>query len=76
LPAWPRAILDAVESMGFRCSGALQALNSYENRVWQIGIDEGPPLVAKFYRPDAGAMRRSPRSTPSPPKWRPRNCRW
>jgi len=47
----PETILDAVESMGFRCSGALQALNSYENRVWQIGIDEGLPLVAKFYRP-------------------------
>jgi Ser/Thr protein kinase RdoA (MazF antagonist) len=47
----PERILDAVESMGFSCSGSLQALNSYENRVWQIGIDEAPPLVAKFYRP-------------------------
>ncbi|MBI5898076.1 MAG: serine/threonine protein kinase [Rhodocyclales bacterium] len=47
----PERILDAVESLGFRCSGALQALNSYENRVWQIGIDEAAPLVAKFYRP-------------------------
>ncbi len=47
----PEAILDAVESQGYLCSGALQALNSYENRVWQIGIDDGPPLVAKFYRP-------------------------
>jgi hypothetical protein len=47
----PERILAAVESMGFACSGALQALNSYENRVWQIGIDEAPPLVAKFYRP-------------------------
>jgi Ser/Thr protein kinase RdoA (MazF antagonist) len=47
----PEAILDAVESQGFACGGALQALNSYENRVWQIGIDDGNPLVAKFYRP-------------------------
>ncbi len=47
----PEAILDAVESQGFSCTGALQALNSYENRVWQIGVDEGTPLVAKFYRP-------------------------
>lgn len=47
----PECILDAVESLGFRCSGALQALNSYENRVWQVGIDEALPLVAKFYRP-------------------------
>ena len=47
----PETILDAVESVGFHCSGALQALNSYENRVWQVGVDEGAPLVAKFYRP-------------------------
>jgi Ser/Thr protein kinase RdoA (MazF antagonist) len=47
----PETILDAVESQGFRCTGALQALNSYENRVWQIGVEEGAPLVAKFYRP-------------------------
>ena len=47
----PERILDAVESLGFACSGALQALNSYENRVWQIGIEDAAPLVAKFYRP-------------------------
>ncbi len=47
----PEAILDAVESQGFACSGTLQALNSYENRVWQVGIDGAAPLVAKFYRP-------------------------
>ena len=49
----PETILDAVESRGFRCSGALLALNSYENRVWQVGIEEGEPLVAKFYRPES-----------------------
>ncbi|MCX7155606.1 MAG: serine/threonine protein kinase [Rhodocyclales bacterium] len=48
----PERILDAVESLGYRCDGALMALNSYENRVWQIGIDDSPPLIAKFYRPD------------------------
>ncbi|KAF0163487.1 MAG: putative homoserine kinase type II (protein kinase fold) [Rhodocyclaceae bacterium] len=48
----PERILDAVESLGYRCDGALMALNSYENRVWQIGIDDGPPLIAKFYRPE------------------------
>ncbi|MBP9697507.1 MAG: phosphotransferase, partial [Thermomonas sp.] len=47
----PERILDAVESLGLRCDGALLALNSYENRVWQVGIDGGAPLVAKFYRP-------------------------
>lgn len=48
----PDFILDAVESIGLRCDGRLLALNSYENRVYQIGMEEGPPLVAKFYRPE------------------------
>ncbi|OHX13973.1 stress response serine/threonine protein kinase YihE [Chromobacterium sphagni] len=48
----PDAILDAVESLDLRVSGSLLALNSYENRVYQIGMDEGAPLVAKFYRPE------------------------
>ncbi len=44
-------ILDAVESLGFRCSGSLFAMNSYENRVYQIGVEEAVPVIAKFYRP-------------------------
>ncbi|RQO76309.1 serine/threonine protein kinase [Aquitalea sp. FJL05] len=48
----PDALLDAVESLGLRASGSLLALNSYENRVYQVGMEEGPPLVAKFYRPE------------------------
>jgi Ser/Thr protein kinase RdoA (MazF antagonist) len=44
-------LLDAVESLGLRASGSLLALNSYENRVYQLGMEDGPPLVAKFYRP-------------------------
>jgi Ser/Thr protein kinase RdoA (MazF antagonist) len=47
----PDQILDAVESLGYRCDGRLLALNSYENRVYQVGIDDAQPLVAKFYRP-------------------------
>ena len=35
----PERILDALESLGYRCDGALMALNSYENRVWQIGVE-------------------------------------
>ncbi|WP_130471636.1 serine/threonine protein kinase [Candidatus Magnetaquicoccus inordinatus] len=46
----PDTILNAVEEVGFRCTGTLLALNSYENRVYHIGIEEAPPLVAKFYR--------------------------
>lgn len=47
----PDAILDAIESTGFQCSGSMIALNSYENRVYQIGIEEAEPVIAKFYRP-------------------------
>lgn len=47
----PDLILDAVENFGVRVSGSILALNSYENRVYQVGLDEGAPLVAKFYRP-------------------------
>ncbi|MCY4214874.1 MAG: phosphotransferase, partial [Gammaproteobacteria bacterium] len=47
----PDLTLDALESAGFRADGGLTALNSYENRVFQVGIDEGDPVVAKFYRP-------------------------
>ena len=36
--------------MGLRPDGRLLAFNSYENRVYQAGMEEGPPLVAKFYR--------------------------
>jgi Ser/Thr protein kinase RdoA (MazF antagonist) len=47
----PEALLDAVETTGRRCSGQLLALNSYENRVYQVGLEEASPVVAKFYRP-------------------------
>lgn len=47
----PDLILDALDSVGLRGDGRLLALNSYENRVYQVGMEEGDPLVAKFYRP-------------------------
>ena len=47
----PDAVLDALESAGLHGDGRLLALNSYENRVYQIGIEDSPPVVAKFYRP-------------------------
>ena len=47
----PDAVLDALESVGLRCDGRLLALNSYENRVYQVGIEDALPVVAKFYRP-------------------------
>ncbi len=48
----PDAILDALEGIGLRGDGRMLALNSYENRVYQIWLEEGPPVVAKFYRPE------------------------
>lgn len=47
----PDQVLDAVEAAGFRPDGRFLALNSYENRVYQVGLDDAAPLVAKFYRP-------------------------
>jgi len=47
----PDVVLNAVEGLGLQCDGRLLALNSYENRVYQVGIEEQNPVVAKFYRP-------------------------
>ena len=47
----PDLILDAVAEFGLEPDGHLLALNSYENRVFQIGIDGKSPVIAKFYRP-------------------------
>jgi len=47
----PDQILDAVESLGLQCDGRLLALNSYENRVYQVGLTDASPVIAKFYRP-------------------------
>ncbi len=47
----PDAVLDAVESTGRLCDARMLALNSYENRVWQVGIEDAEPVIAKFYRP-------------------------
>lgn len=48
-------MLDAVDRVlmptGARTDGRLLPLNSYENRVYQVGVEDGPPVVAKFYRP-------------------------
>jgi Ser/Thr protein kinase RdoA (MazF antagonist) len=48
----PDLVLDAVESTGLLTDGRLLALNSYENRVYQVGIDDATPVIAKFYRPE------------------------
>ena len=47
----PDLVLDAVGACGLWPDGRLLALNSYENRVWQVGIEDQAPIIAKFYRP-------------------------
>ena len=58
----PDLVLDALESIGYRGDGRLLSLNSYENRVYQVWLEEesgrgpahssGPSIVVKFYRPE------------------------
>ena len=49
----PEIIMDAIEAQEHLCSGSVFAMNSYENRVYQIGIeDQSDPIIAKFYRPN------------------------
>jgi Ser/Thr protein kinase RdoA (MazF antagonist) len=56
----PDVVLNALEALGLACDGRLLALNSYENRVYQVGLEQerddapvspAPAVVAKFYRP-------------------------
>jgi len=47
----PDDILTTLGDLGFDCDGRFLALNSYENRVYQVGIEDDAPVVAKFYRP-------------------------
>jgi Ser/Thr protein kinase RdoA (MazF antagonist) len=47
----PDLILDAIDALGLQTDGRLLALNSYENRVYQVGIEDAAPIVVKFYRP-------------------------
>lgn len=48
----PDLVLDAVEACGYLSDARVLTLNSYENRVYQVGIEGGQPLIAKFYRPE------------------------
>jgi len=47
----PDAVITAVEATGRLCDGHQLALNSYENRVYQVGLEEADPVIVKFYRP-------------------------
>ncbi len=47
----PDVVLDALASVGLHGDGRLTALSSYENRVYQVFLEDGERVVAKFYRP-------------------------
>ena len=47
----PDLVLDALDSVGLRGDGRILQLNSYENRVFQVFLEDGGVVVAKFYRP-------------------------
>jgi Ser/Thr protein kinase RdoA (MazF antagonist) len=47
----PDVVLNTLDAVGLRCDGRLLTLNSYENRVYQVGQEDGKAVVAKFYRP-------------------------
>ena len=51
-PLTPDLVLDALDSVGLRGDGRLTALSSYENRVYQVQLENGGSVVAKFYRPE------------------------
>jgi Ser/Thr protein kinase RdoA (MazF antagonist) len=48
----PDTVINAVESLGYFSDSRILALNSYENRVYQVGIEDQQPVIVKFYRPN------------------------
>ncbi|MFP5405309.1 MAG: serine/threonine protein kinase [Gammaproteobacteria bacterium] len=48
----PDCMLDALDAVGLRGDGRFLALNSYENRVYQVSLEDGRVVVPKFYRPE------------------------
>lgn len=48
----PVAVLEAVESLGYETDARMFPLNSYENRVYQVGLVDKPSIIVKFYRPE------------------------
>jgi Ser/Thr protein kinase RdoA (MazF antagonist) len=48
----PHKVIEAVEAAGVLCNRVCYALNSFENRVYEVECEDGSRLVAKFYRPE------------------------
>ena len=47
----PQQVLESLDAVGLRGDGRVLQLNSYENRVFQVFLEDGRAVVAKFYRP-------------------------
>lgn len=47
----PDVVLDALSALGLPVDGRMSALSSYENRVYQVMLDDAEPVVVKIYRP-------------------------
>lgn len=47
----PETIFKSISDQGFQPTGVLYPLNSYENRVYEVGVEDGTPLIIKYYRP-------------------------
>lgn len=47
----PDQVLGAIEELGYSVDGRLQEMNSFENRVYEVGLEDRAPIIAKFYRP-------------------------
>jgi len=47
----PQQVLASLDAVGLRGDGRILQLNSYENRVFQVFLEDGRVVVAKFYRP-------------------------
>ena len=48
----PESVLKAVEALAGPATGAVFPLNSYENRVYDVALEKGENVIAKFYRPE------------------------
>ncbi len=53
----PHTIFETVTLQGYCPTGVLFPLNSYENRVYEIGLEDHEPIVAKYYRPDRWSVK-------------------
>jgi Ser/Thr protein kinase RdoA (MazF antagonist) len=47
----PHKVIEAVEAAGLYCNPLCYPLNSFENRVYEVELEDRTRLVAKFYRP-------------------------